>query len=133
MNNHIPLKFRLIAAGFHVINVLFSSLSTPLVWLLWMFTKQLDPFVDRAGRDALNCAISTFLGVLFCTLVCIFVFSITCGVGNQDPTPFIWSLIPLVAVSCIYFLNSTISAIFAVQGYGFKSPIVYPFIWLDSE
>ncbi len=133
MNNHIPLKFRLLAAGFHVINVLFLTISAPLVWLLWMFTKQLDPFVDRAGRDALNCAINTFIGMMACTLFCIFVFSVTCGVGNQDPNPFLWSLVPLAAVYGIYLLNSMIAAIFAIQGYGFKSLIIYPFIRLDSE
>jgi uncharacterized Tic20 family protein len=133
MNNQLSLKFRLLAAGFHVINVIFSTISTPIIWILWLLTKELHPFVDRAGRDALNCAINIFIGMTVCTLFCIFVFSVTCGVGNQDPNPFLWSLIPLAAVYGIYLLNSTISAIFAVQGYGFKSPIVYPFIRLESE
>jgi uncharacterized Tic20 family protein len=133
LNNQIPLEFRLLAAGFHVINVIFSTLSTPLVWLLWIFTKQLHPFVDRAGKDAMNCAINTFLGVMVCALFCIFVFSVTCGVGNQDPNPFLWSLIPLAAVYGIYLLNSMIAAIFALQGYGFKSPIIYPFLNSESD
>jgi uncharacterized Tic20 family protein len=133
MNNQIPLKFRLLAAGFHLLNILFSTVSTPLIWLLWIFTKQLDPFVDRAGRDAINCAINIFFGLMVCTLFCIVVFSVTCGVGSQDPNPFLWSLIPLAAVYGIYLLNSTIAAIFAIRGYGFKSPIIFPFISSEYE
>jgi uncharacterized Tic20 family protein len=137
MNNQIPLNYRLIAAGSHLINVIFMlifpTLSIPLVWLLWFCTKQKHPFIDQISQDALNCAISTFVAMTVCTLFCFFVFSVTCGVGNQDPTLFLWSLLPLAAVSGIYSINSMVAAIFAFQGSGFKSPIVYPFINSESN
>jgi uncharacterized Tic20 family protein len=127
MNDTIPLKFRLIAAGLHAIGLIptMAAIITPLLWIM---TKEIHPFVDLSGRDAINCAVNTFIGTMISVLFCVFVFSVTCGVGNQDPTLILWSFVLFCGVSIAYFINSMIAGIFAFRGYRFQSRLIYPFI-----
>jgi uncharacterized protein len=130
MNNDIPLKFRLLAAGFHVAAIM-TSIGLFLVPIVWISTRQLHPFVDRSGKDAINCMLNSLMGTMLFTLLCVFVFAITCGTGSQDPSLLFLTLIPLSLVIIIYSINSIIAAIFAFGGYNFKSRLIYPFIPLD--
>ncbi len=134
MNNEIPLKFRLLAAGFHIlamISPIVYLIGILLVPIIWICTRQLHPFVDRSGKDAINCMLNAFMVTMVFTLLCIFVFAMTCGTGNPDPSLVIISLIPLCLVAIIYLTNSLVAAIFAFRGYTFKSRLIYPFIPLD--
>ncbi len=154
MRDEIPLKLRLLAVALHLIGgsivtamiigvtmIFFGStssssllipltifLSPPLILILWVQTRDIHPFVNQAGRDAINCLLNTLLGMLLSVIFTIFVFSITCGVGNPDPTLFLLSFIPLALVAIAYFCNSIVAAIFAIQGYRLNSRLVYPFI-----
>jgi uncharacterized Tic20 family protein len=103
-------------------------LSPPLILTLWVQTRDIHPFINQAGRDAINCLLSTIVGMLLSVIFTIFVFSVTCGIGNQDPTPFLLSFIPFTLVAIAYFFNSIVAAIFAIQGYRLNSRLVYPFI-----
>jgi uncharacterized Tic20 family protein len=154
MRNGIPLNLRLLAVALHLIGgsivtsmvigvtmIFFSSISSssllipltiflspPLILILWVQTRDIHPFVNQAGRDAINCSLNTLLGMLLSVIFTIFVFSITCGVGNQDPTPFLLSFIPLALVAIAYFFNSIVAAIFAIQGHRLNSRLIYPFV-----
>jgi uncharacterized Tic20 family protein len=88
-------------------------------------TIDIDPFVDRSGRDAVNCAVNTLLGMTVSTLLYTFIFS---GGGSQDPTLLLISLFILCYIEFAYFMNSVIAGIFALRGYSFKSRLIYPFI-----
>jgi uncharacterized Tic20 family protein len=103
-------------------------ISPPLILSLWVQTRDMHPFINQAGRDAINCLLSTIVGMLIGLVFTIFVFSMTCGIGNQDPTPFLLSFIPLALVAIAYFFNSIVAAIFAIQGYRLNSRLIYPFI-----
>jgi uncharacterized Tic20 family protein len=103
-------------------------ISPPLILILWAQTRDIHPFLDQSGRDAINCLLSTVVGLLISIVFTIFVFSVTCGVGNQNPTPFFLSFIPFFLVAIAYFVNSIVAAIFAIQGYRLNSRLVYPFI-----
>jgi uncharacterized Tic20 family protein len=147
MRNGIPLNLRLLAVTLHLIGgsivtsmiigvtmIFFDSitsisfLSPPLILILWVQTRDIHPFVNQAGRDAINCSLNTLLGMLLSVIFTIFVFSVTCGVGNPDPSPFFLSLIPLALVAIAYFFNSIVAAIFAIQGHRLNSRLIYPFV-----
>jgi uncharacterized Tic20 family protein len=127
MNDTISLKFRCLAAGIHLVAAipLNGVLIAPILWIL---VKNLHSFIDVSARDAINCAINTFLGTMVSLLFSIFVFSVTCGAGNQDPTLVLYSLILVCGVAIAYFINSLIAVIFALRGYRFQNRLIYPFI-----
>ncbi len=122
----IPLIGRFIDSSFLIPSAIF--LSPPLLLVLRVQTRDIHPFVDQAGRDAINCLLSTIVNMLISVVFTIFVFSVTCGIGNQDPTPFLLSFIPLALVAIAYFFNAVVAAIFAIQGYRLNSRLIYPFI-----
>jgi uncharacterized Tic20 family protein len=157
MSNEIPLKLRLIAVALHLIGgsiaagvtllgfsllpiiggILSSSffiillsifISPPLILVLWVQTRDIHPFVNQAGRDAINCLLSTIVGLLTSIVFTIFILSMTCGIGNPDPYSFFLSLIPFALVSITYFCNSIVAAIFAFRGYRLNSRLIYSFI-----
>jgi uncharacterized Tic20 family protein len=157
MSNEIPLKLRLIAFALHLIGgsiaagvTLFGFsllpiigdllsfsffliplsifISPPLILVLWVQTRDMHPFVNQAGRDAINCLLSTIVGILTSIVFTIFILSMTCGIGNPDPNAFLLSLIPFALVSITYFCNSIVAAISALQGYRLNSRLIYPFI-----
>jgi uncharacterized Tic20 family protein len=159
MNNEIPLKLRLIATGSHLVGAI-SSILFIFLWLIhavtldssfmillsiisaaiiqpivvafyWVITENIHPFVDRAGRNAVNCAVSNLFGTIASILFCTFIFSVTCGVGNQDPTLFFISLFILCCVELAYFINSVAFGIFALKGYNFDSILIHPFLKYD--
>jgi uncharacterized Tic20 family protein len=103
-------------------------ISPPLILVLWVQTRDVHPFLDQTGRDAINCLLSTVVGMLLSIVFTIFIFSVTCGIGNQDPTPFFLSFIPFALVVITYFFNSIVAAIFAIRGYRLNSRLVYPFV-----
>ena len=109
--------------------VLAAIITQPIIVLsYWKITKNIHPFVDRSGRDAVNCALNTLLGTIASILFCTFVFSVTWIVGSQDPTLLYISLFILSCVELAYFMNSVIAGIFAFRGYRLKSRLIYPFL-----
>jgi uncharacterized Tic20 family protein len=101
-------------------------------WIAWLITKRTDVFVDRAGRDVLNCT----LNILILAILFLFVACMTCGVLMstqylQPPAGDTFITISLISINCLaiaYFLNSAISGIFALRGSRFQSRLIYPFI-----
>lgn len=131
MNNQIPLKFRLLAASFHAFNALFpviSIVSILVIWIVWLLTREIHPFIDLSGRNALNCAINCLLGITAGLAFCLLVFSLTCGVGNQDPSLLIASLILVCLFVLAYVIYAVVARIFALRGHNFTSRLIYPFI-----
>jgi uncharacterized Tic20 family protein len=131
MNNPIPLKIRLLAAGFHTLNALFPALSIfsiLVIWVAWLCTRNIHPFVDLAGRNALNCAINNLLWTTVGVTVCLLVFSLTCGLGNQDPSLFMISLMLVSLLVLAYVIYALVAGVFALKGYNLKSRLIYPFV-----
>jgi uncharacterized Tic20 family protein len=110
------------------LTLLIFFLSPFLILSLWFQTRDIHPFLNQAGRDAINCLLNTILSMLLSIVFTIFVFSVTCGMGNQDPAPFLLSFIPFALVVITYFCNSIVAAIFAIQGYRLNSRLIYPFV-----
>jgi uncharacterized Tic20 family protein len=167
MNERVSLKLRMMAAAIQItgaipagitvvlISIYISPLraikgiDTVLIWAaiiisilscsIWMITRNIDRFVDRSRQDAINCMLSSSLGIIFSlvlsTFIISFIFSITCGIGELDPISLFLKSIPVLLVmliSCIvaigYFTNSMVATIFALIGYHFESILIYPFI-----
>ena len=131
MNNLIPLKVRLLAASFHAINVLFpvfSIFSVIIIWILWTFTRNIHPFVDLAGRNAFNCAINNLLWLMVGLTLCFSLFSLTCGIGSQDPGPVMLGLAFTSFLALAYVIYALVAGIYALTGSNFKSRLIYPFL-----
>lgn len=136
MNNLIPLKIRLLAASFHALNALFpgaSIFSILIIWILWLFTRNIHPFINLAGRNALNCAINSLLWLTVGMTLVIMLFSLTCGVGNQNPSPLMTNLL-MISFTLVYLIMfasviyALVAGIYAFSGFNFKSRLIYPFI-----
>jgi hypothetical protein len=156
MNDLIPLKFRLLAAGLYLIGsipivliLLFvliltmgGSILTTIFNLLvgvyiilvivsaisWITTSEVHPFISKSRKIAINYALNNLVAIFLCAIFCVFVFMTTCGIGNQDPTPLLLSLLLFAGVMMMYLINSIVTAIFALRGYCFKSRLIYAFI-----
>ena len=127
----IPLKFRLVAAGFYVILAMVSIsmpfAAIPILGLVWTNTKTIHPLLDRSGRDSFNYALNHSLSMLI--FVSFFVIlSITCPINCQDQSfdNFILSTFGLIQAT--YFISSIIAGIFALRGYSFNNRLIYPFV-----
>jgi uncharacterized Tic20 family protein len=128
-HTYLPTSIRNVAANIAVAIIPATILLSPIMILvLWEITKQRHSFVNQCGIDAINCWLSTLLGMMTCTIFTIFIFSVTCGVGSQDVVPFFLSIIPFCLVTVTYFLTSVIAVILATQGYRFNSRLIYPFV-----
>lgn len=131
MNNPIPLKIRLLAAGFHALNVLFpilSIFSALIIWIVWIFTRNIHPFVDLAGRNAFNCAINNLLWLMVGLTLCFSLFSLTCGIGSQDPGPVMLGLAFISFFALAYVIYALVAGIYALTGSNFKSRLIYTFL-----
>jgi uncharacterized Tic20 family protein len=131
MSNQIPLKVRLVVASFHTLNALFpliSIFSILIIWIVWLFTKATHSFIDLSGRNALNCAINNLLWMTVVLTLCLLVFSLTCGIGNQDPSLFMVSLMLACLLELAYIIYAVVAGIFALRGHNFTSRLIYPFI-----
>ena len=131
MSNQIPLKFCLLAASFHALNALFPAISIfsiLIIWIIWLCTKAIHPFIDLSGRNALNCAINDLLTTTVGIALCLLVFSLTCGVGNQDPFLLMASLMLVCLLMLAYAIYAVVAGIFALRGHNFTSRLIYPFI-----
>jgi uncharacterized Tic20 family protein len=128
MNNPIPLKVRLLAASFHVLNALFSHLSILIIWILWMCTRNIHPFVNLAGKNALNCAINSLIWFMVGLTLCFLLFSLTCGMGSEDPVPVMLGLAFTYFFTVTYSIYALVTGIYALTGSNFKSRLIYPFI-----
>jgi uncharacterized Tic20 family protein len=78
MNSQLPRKIRLLGSMLHAISIL-SPLSLPITWILWLVVRDLDPFIDRCGRSALNfqASIILYLMIIYGML------GVICGVLPQ--------------------------------------------------
>jgi hypothetical protein len=156
MNDLIPLKFRLLSAGFYLIGsmpillilsiVLFLTLGGTIVntincllivvylvlvvasLMMWMRTSEIHPFAEKSRRAAINYVLNNLVAILFCVVFCIFVFTMTCGIGSQDLMPILLSLLLFACIMLAYFINSVVAAIFALRGYSFRNRLIYPFM-----
>jgi hypothetical protein len=168
MNDRMPLKIRLIAAGIHglfiiyIIILLFLIIMTtakngssnipfyqiifpiifcsPLIlivlvitWIFWLITSRIHPFIDIAGRDAMNCLLNCAIAVICCFLFMIWMIHITCGTVPYKPNQLsetLWTIstVSLVFIPIPYFLSSMISIIFTFMGYRWKNRLIYRFV-----
>jgi uncharacterized Tic20 family protein len=85
----------------------FGNLLGPLI--VWQIKKDLDPFVDAQGREALNFQISVALAALLCVLLMVVVIG--------------FPLLLLVSVGALVL--TIITGIKANEGQAYR----YPFSW----
>jgi uncharacterized protein len=134
INNQLPGKIRLLGALPHAIGAFFlllSPLTLPLTWLLWLIIREIDPFIDRCGKSALNFQASVIL-----YLVVIFgLLGIMCGVlpqGNIQSNivnfigyPLFFLSLALLFCSCCL---SIFAAILAIRGKVYSYPLTIRFL-----
>ena len=147
MMNLLPRKTRVCAALCHLsglmwLTVIFAgmlpawhqgwffivSLFAPL--LVWLFTRRIHDFVDRAGREAVNAQLSMLLygGCL------LFIALIACGMSASSSMQML--LYPLLTILVylaplmltIYIAISTVGAVQALRGHVFHYPFIIRFI-----
>jgi uncharacterized protein len=130
VNNEIPLKFRLLAAGFQVIGAVAPIVSIPITWILWTITKQLHPFVDQSGKSALNFQTSIALYII----VIAGSLGIICGVFPVNAIQLIVLFIsyPVIFLFSVLILSSFVLSIFAtilaLNGKVYNYPLTITFL-----
>ncbi len=130
MNNEIPLKFRLLAAGFQVIGAIAPIVSIPITWILWAITKQLHPFVDRSGKSVLNFQTSIALYIIVISGF----LSIVCGAFpvNAIQSIVLFISYPVICLLSILLLSSFVLSIFAtilaLNGKVYNYPLTIKFL-----
>ncbi|MFP6848200.1 MAG: DUF4870 domain-containing protein [Pseudomonas sp.] len=85
----------------------FGNLLGPLI--VWQIKKDLDPFVDAQGKEALNFQISVALAMLLCFLLMVVVIGVP--------------LLALVSIAALVL--TVIAGIKANEGRAYR----YPFAW----
>jgi uncharacterized Tic20 family protein len=85
----------------------FGNLLGPLI--VWQIKKDLDPFVDAQGKEALNFQISVSLAMLLCFLLMVVVIGVP--------------LLALVSIAALVL--TVIAGIKANEGRAYR----YPFCW----
>ena len=101
MGNVLPLR-RFSGPGFP-----FGNLLGPLI--VWQIKKELDPFVDEQGKEALNFQISVSLAAILCVLLMVVVIG--------------FPLLALVSIGALVL--TIIAGIKANEGQAYR----YPFSW----
>jgi uncharacterized Tic20 family protein len=119
-----------IFGGFIVLATVFIIPSPIIVWILWRFTKNIHPFIDKSGRNAINYALNSFLALLFTALFSTFIFAVTCGSGLVEIGLAALSAcaIAFYCVAIAYFISSLSAGITVLNGSYFKSGFIYPFV-----
>ncbi len=118
MNSLLPHKVRILAAMLHAIGALLP-LCLPITWILWLIIRNIDPFIDRCGRSALNfqASIILYLMIIYGML------GVMCGVLPQGNVQSLLVnfvgypafIISLVLVSSSFCL-SIFAAVLAIRG-----------------
>jgi uncharacterized Tic20 family protein len=85
----------------------FGNLLGPLI--VWQIKKDLDPFVDEQGKEALNFQISVALAMVLCFLLMVVIIGVP--------------LLVLVGVAALVL--TIIAGIKANEGQAYR----YPFVW----
>ncbi|PJE44207.1 MAG: DUF4870 domain-containing protein [Pseudomonas sp.] len=94
-------------AAFLGLVIPFGNLLGPLI--VWQIKKDLDPFVDAQGKEALNFQISVALAALLCFLLMVVVIG--------------FPLLLLVSIAALVL--TIIAGIKANEGQAYR----YPFVW----
>ncbi|HEX5840955.1 MAG TPA: DUF4870 domain-containing protein [Pseudomonas sp.] len=94
-------------AAFLGLVIPFGNLLGPLI--VWQIKKDLDPFVDAQGKEALNFQISVALAMLLCFLLMVVVIG--------------FPLLVLVGIAAL--ILTVIAGIKANEGQAYR----YPFAW----
>jgi uncharacterized Tic20 family protein len=109
----------------------FFFISLPMIlflpiisWVIWQITKQIDPFVNLAGRDVLNYALSNLAAILALTII----FFVVSGALYKLKYFEEVSFAILILVIAVFVMISVIAGIFALRGYRFNNILIYPFL-----
>jgi uncharacterized Tic20 family protein len=95
-----------------------------IVWVSWLVTKKINPFVDLHGRDVLNYTLSNSIAI---ALTIVMMIAISKSFTNIE---YVNKLILIAAcfVPISFSVNSIVSGIFAFRGYRLNSFLSYPFV-----
>jgi uncharacterized Tic20 family protein len=120
------------------IPIIIAILGPLIAMLMWAITRKIHTSIDRFGRDALNCGLSSLLAILLSFVICcsftLFVLLTICGpfailLLTQPLEVWITNVSGFSGIISIpYFINSVVSGVFALRGYRFKSRLIYPFV-----
>lgn len=99
--------------------------------LIWLSTRGIHDFVDRAGREAVNAQLS----VLLYGACAVFITAMACGMNPNmhTATAFgVWAVITLFfltpCVAGIYTIMAIVAAVQALQGNVSRYPLIIRFI-----
>ena len=93
-------------------------------WAIWLITKDIDPFVDLAGRDVLNCALNNLILCLGLTVTIVVVSNFLSKLRYFLEVS---STILLLGVATL-MMTSAVAGIFALRGDRFKNSLIHPFV-----
>jgi uncharacterized Tic20 family protein len=138
MNDRIPLKFRLIAAGMYMTPIVLTALihiynnanpqmhqysflmALEATFVIWLPKMNGNPFLDRHGIEmaylGLNCVVAILLDMVLS------------GITEETYLSGIEAFISFSAYDVALFfcfVSLTISTIFALRGQCFKNPLIY--------
>jgi uncharacterized Tic20 family protein len=105
--------------------IVVSIITLLTILILWGTTKQIHPFIDRSGRDAIDYTLSSIIATLSCWLVLNW---ITNNLKGLDLGFLAFVMLFDICIATAYFLIFTIAIVFSLQGYRFTSFLIYPFI-----
>jgi uncharacterized Tic20 family protein len=104
--------------------IVVSIITLLAILILWGTTKQIHPFIDRSGRDAIDYTLSSIIPPLSC-----WVFWTWIGSNLNLDLCFAGFLVFFTTfIAIAYFLVFAIAIVFSLQGYRFTSFLSYPFI-----
>jgi uncharacterized Tic20 family protein len=104
-------------------------ISTIVTILMWRMTRQIHPFIDIAGKDAINYMLNAFSMIILCILLSMLaLFLITGGNGTENMVPIELGFVTSYFIAISHFINSIVISIFVMNGYRFKNRLIYSFI-----
>jgi uncharacterized protein len=149
MHNSLPQQVRIYAALCHLTGLMWLLLTILLVFmpltsfgifsvvtvvipcLMWLSTRRLHDFVDRAGREAVNAQLS----VLLYTGCAVFITALACGMKMNMYTAsplgtgvamLLFFIVPFGMM--IYQIVAIVAAVQALRGNVLRYPLIIRFI-----
>jgi uncharacterized Tic20 family protein len=105
-----------------------SIITLIAILILWGATRQIHPFIDGSGRDAIERTMSSVISTAGSWLVFIYCPFLD-WIGNNNRLGFIvFAMQFTICIAIANLLVFTIAIVFSLQGYRFTDFLIYPFI-----
>jgi uncharacterized Tic20 family protein len=126
----LPFDFFLSVYGLFIgIPLIFAQ---PIVSLiLWQLLKRWHPFIDLAGKIAVNRSVNALVSMTISVLLVMAIGTAnSAGIGSSNL--FITTAMAIVyAIALGYFIDAVIASIFALRGRVFRNRFIHDFLKID--